>query len=210
MIKTKKNLTRSQIFSLLILRCLNDVSPSLSKDIIERFELFFQHLFSISNFMLDDRFKPTKKQKKTRKRTAHRQRISQDLAVFMGDVKKDAGPERLPDLNLADIIKLFKLLEQYILKREYIMPENLELGKFTTTSKVLFQSLPKLLLDIDSITDEKVKGKLLTLIFSAVVVYRQFKVKSIPDVSTVKSVYSGNKTISNLINSEFSSEQIDK
>jgi hypothetical protein len=161
--------------------------------------------------MLDDRFKPVTKKKRTRKRTATRQRISQDLAVFMGDVKKDAGPEPATELNPLDIIKLFKQLEGFILRREYTADVNdFKLGRFTTTSKVLLDSLPKLLLDIDSTEDEKVKGKLLTLIFSASVVYRQFKVKSTPDVTTVKAIYSGNKSIQNLINCEFSNANVDK
>jgi len=73
---------------------------------------------------------------------------------------------------------------------------------------VLFNNLPKLILNLDSISDSVVKGKALNLVFSSIIIYRQFKVKSTPNVDTLTSPYTGTEDINTLLTGKFSLNNI--
>jgi hypothetical protein len=113
------------------------------------------------------------------------------------------------NLSLLDVIAFCKLLENYILKRRYMNTiETLEVGQLTSTISTLFDSLPKLLLDIDSVTDFELKRKLLNVLFSSVIIYRQFKVSTKPSANTMLSAYSGKRDLESLVKQEFNSDSI--
>jgi hypothetical protein len=207
MIKAKKSLTRSDIYTSLCDASLSEISASIPNEIKHELSEFLSTLHPIVAYMLDDRFKPEKAKKK-RKAPLKRRPLSQDMAVFLyGDEGIKKG--KIPLTSPLDIVKLFKVLENFILSRKYMADiEDFSLGQFKDQSVVLVNSLPKLLLGVDSITDLKTKERLLSLIFSSVIIYRQFRVKSTPDVSTVTAVYSGQKTIADLLAKEYSQNRV--
>jgi hypothetical protein len=70
--------------------------------------------------------------------------------------------------------------------------------------------LPKLLLAIDSITDKDKKTSMLNLLFSAVIIYRQFKVKTQPSATTMLAAYNGECDLDKLKEGEFSTPNIER
>lgn len=207
MIKANKSLTRTNIYTSLCDVALTEVSASIPNEIKHELSEFLSTLHPIVAYMLDDRFKPVKVKKK-RKTSVKRQPLSRDMAIFLhGDEGIKKG--RIPLTSPLDIVKLFKILENFILSRKFMADvEDLSLGQFKDQSVVLVNSLPKLLLGVDSMTDLKTKERLLSLIFSSVIIYRQFRVKSSPDTTTVTAIYSGQKTISNLLANEYSQNRV--
>jgi hypothetical protein len=153
--------------------------------------------------MLYTRFKPSvKKIKSTRN-------ISGDLRQLLikqGKIKLTPAEEQI---NLLEIIKYFKLLENFILTRKNRVNEvnDLNLSRFKSIALECYDTLPKLLFEVEQ-SGSVIEKLSLTLLFSIIIVYRQFKVSAVFDSSTMTNEYSGTRTISDVLNSEFSHQNI--
>jgi hypothetical protein len=161
---------------------------------------FASDLSIIAEYMLFSRFQPATKTPKNKALLNK----SSDLISFLNLKKHDTKQKSPVPL---DIIAFFKLLENFIMKRAYKSSiDDLEMGGFKETAVRIVDNLPKLLLDIDSSANVS-KKRYLEVIFSAIIVYRQFKVKTVPNLSTITSEYTGDSIAEFLIN-EFSQDEI--
>jgi len=168
--------------------------------------MVFTDFCVIASYMLVDRFKPVVKPKKTRTKNPTKG-LTRDMILYKGLQNKK--PAKLGNTNPLHVIKALKLLENFILRRVYTDNiDDLELGFLRAPVVGLIDNLPKLLLDIDNSTDSNSKKKLLDVLFSMVVIYRQFQVKTAPSASTMLATYSGSKDISSLLKDEFSLKNI--
>jgi hypothetical protein len=141
--------------------------------------------------------KPKKKGKKIDK--------SIDLRLYLGEEIAVKKVNKV--VNHLDVIKLFKNLEGYILRENYSDNiTNLELGDFISNGFRLYDNLPKLLVSIYRLDRYKQK-RLLTLLFSSIRIYRNFKTKTSPKISTITQPYNGSD-INEIISNEFSSSEI--
>jgi len=145
-------------------------------------------LEKMTKFMIEDRFDTPQKKKVVRKK--QRKSINPDELEFFG-----LGPKpktKKESLQLLDIIKFFKTLENFILKRSDLLYqlEELQLGQFSITASEVIANLKTLLLSSVSL-DDKNRKLLLDYVFSLVCIYRHFKVKTTPDVSTISGEYEG-------------------
>jgi len=145
-------------------------------------------LEKMTKFMIEDRFNTPQKKKVVRKK--QRKSINPDELEFFG-----LGPKpktKKETLQLLDIIKFFKTLENFILKRSDLLYqlEELQLGQFSTVASEVIANLKTLLLSSVSL-DDKNRKLLLDYVFSIVCIYRHFKVKTTPDVSTISGEYEG-------------------
>lgn len=142
-------------------------------------------LESMTSYMLKDRFIPSKKKVKAKVKKS--ETMSTDLIRYVGIQEKTKVEAIMP----LDMIKLYKALENtFIDGKINIEIKDLQLGKFRTQALFLIDSLTKLLLSVKQLKGEDLKWSL-TYIFSAIVIYRQFNVKSIPKVSSLTDPYSG-------------------
>jgi hypothetical protein len=73
-------------------------------------------------------------------------------------------------------------------------------------AEVIISILPKIFLVADKLPTP-FKKPLLNYIFSSVVIYRQFKVKSTPEIDSIVGPYTG-RDINELLTSEFSKVRI--
>lgn len=155
--------------------------------------------------MLYERFIPqTRKLKSTRNITGE----LRQLLIKQGKIKLEPAEEQP---LLLDIIKFFKLLENFILTKKNRKDEvvTLQLGKFKSIAHVCYDTLPKLLFGVEQ-SETAIEKSILTLLFSVVTIYRQFKVSAVFDSSTITSEYSGSKTLESILENEFSREKINK
>lgn len=145
-------------------------------------------LDTITKFMLEDRYVGGKK--KVRKTKKIKRNINPDLIVLLHGEKKKK--EKAPKLVFLDIIKYFKLLENFTLKRGDLLYriEDLQLGHFQSTAFEVFDNLQRLLLSISEL-DNRGKKMALDYIFSTICIYRHFSVKTVPNTSTVTDEYCG-------------------
>jgi hypothetical protein len=163
----------------------------------------------ITKYMLEGRFEtpePSKKKKKNPLKLrgpAKKQHSVAFLAYFdkLPPIKQKQSP-----LVPSDIVKFYKSMEVFILRRKWIIDiEELKLGNFELEAKRLVELLPKLLLVVES--QASISKAALDLIFSMVVIYRQFKVGSKPDLESVAAPYSGS-SLEELAENEFSDQNI--
>lgn len=143
--------------------------------------------------MLEERFYSTPKTR-VRKRVRDNdgnpllEPINTDLLRYEG---KEVETIPRPSMDFLHIIKFYKSLETQILTRSNeLIVEELKLGQFYSVCSNLIQGLTTLLLSLDRLEPQK-KKRILTYVFSAIVIYRQFKVKSIPDLQTLTAPYGG-------------------
>lgn len=202
--KTLSKLNLFQLYAVTVnsykMTVFSDISDeSLKNDI----ESFLKDLFEIAEYMLFTKSAIAKPKVKKGKKID----MSIDLRLYLGEeipVKK-----RNLKLNVLDIIKLFKILEGFILRNKYSdQLTHLELGDFVHNAFRLYDSLPKLLVSIYNLDRNKQK-RLLTLIFSSIRIYRNFKTKATPKISTITNPYNG-KDLSEIMDNEFSSSEIHK
>lgn len=151
---------------------------------------FLENLNKITHFMIQGRFTPKNKNNSS---------ISSNLKKSPAMVKYlDEGRKKIitPAVNLLDIIKFYKMLENFTLKRQYLESslENFEFGKFSEHSSLIYLNLPTLLLSVDKL-DASSRKLYLNIIFSAISIYRLFKVKSLPNSDTITKPYSGDDLI---------------
>jgi len=145
-------------------------------------------LEKMTKFMIEDRFNTPQKKKPTRKKIKNN--IDADVLVLFGEGPKPKSKK--PSLQMLDIIKFFKTLENFIIKRGDLLYEieTLKLGQFSTVASEVIANLQTLLLS--SLTlDNNSRKLLLDYLFSLIAIYRHFKVKALPDVSTISGEYEG-------------------
>jgi hypothetical protein len=76
----------------------------------------------------------------------------------------------------------------------------------TESAKAIISILPKLFLVANDLP-ERSRVAFLNYLFSSVVIYRQFKVKSTPEVESIVGPYTGT-IIDELLNTEFSKTRV--
>lgn len=166
-------------------------------------ELILNNIMIIAKFMLDERFTPS-----TPKEKRKGDNMNPDLKKFLGLIPmvKEISPKK-EELNLLDVIKFFKILENFMLKREWLSSiKDLRLGQFRIIAEAIIDNLPTLLLSVDEL-DGYIKELILNCLFSAITIYRQFKVKSIPDTSTISGEYTGSD-LNVIIATKFNADKI--
>jgi hypothetical protein len=172
--------------------------------LISEIDLIIKNLLVIAKFMLVDRFTPSQKKEKGPVDNRH-----PDLKKFLGIIPMEKTIVKKEELNLLDIIKFFKMLENFMLKRAWLYSlENFSLGHLRPNCQAIVDSLPTLLLSVDELEDF-MKDSILNFLFSAIVVYRLFKVKAIPDITTISADYTGD-SLDLIISKFFNSENITK
>jgi len=187
---------------------LND--RNLDPEVIDYLLLLKENLEILTKFMLEDRFKslPPRKPKNklalpTKRSTS---RDSVDMMYYKGSLPVKARPAELKHI---DIINFYKALETFMMRRVYIYElEDLKLGQFSRTAKLVFNILPKLLLVIRSKANPDSKFAL-DFIFSIVSIYRQFKLNVKPDTDSITDEYCGS-SLEGLLRKEFSEKLIGK
>lgn len=174
---------------------------------LENFEKFYANISFLIKYMLEDRFKPQMKQSKKQ------YKYSKDLITFIGLSKgeQEKYPSKSDDavhLDLLHIVKFFKLLELSVLKKVSQKLDGYMLGEFRDLCLSILHSFSTLILDIEEL-DERDRIEARTLLFSIIVIYRSFKVKTRPDKSTIVNEYSG-ESLDLLLNNQFSDYNISK
>nr|UNG44318.1 RNA-dependent RNA polymerase [Fusarium asiaticum mitovirus 7] len=167
-----------------------------NKIVLQRTINFTENLNKLSEYMLYSRFLP--QQKKIKKNKS----MSKDLK-FVLDIKEEINDEVNPKM----VLKFFKLLENFLLKRKFLDDINeINLGKFDNIRVLIINNLPKLLLDINSLDSEE-KKLFLEYLFSSINIYRQFKIKADAKFDTISAPYSG-KCLKSVIEEHFNSTVI--
>jgi len=198
-----KKFNNFTLFNELINNYISQISSDVPKETLIKIIAWFNKLNNIIEYMLYTRFQPSvKKIKSTRN-------ISGDLRQLLikqGKIKLTPAEEQI---NLLEIIKYFKLLENFILTRKNRVNEvnDLNLSRFKSIALECYDTLPKLLFEVEQ-SGSVIEKLSLTLLFSIIIVYRQFKVSAVFDSSTMTNEYSGTRTISDVLNSEFSHQNI--
>jgi len=208
--KINKNNTKLNMFELYELTINSYKSSikrdSISEDIFSETEVLLNDLKELVKYMLVTKnlqSKP-KKVKKTRKIN----KDSLDLRLYLGEEISLKDKKVSRNINLLDIITLFKNLEGYILRGKYLLDsfESLQLGEFNHLKSKLLDNLPKLLVSIKEL-DNGDRKRLTTLVFSAIRIYRSFKTKTLPKTDTITSKYTGT-AIESILENEFSDFEI--
>jgi len=175
---------------------------------------FVDKLVLVTHHMLEGRFNPSKplnSKKKTKRSKSPISGITSDMAAFLyeGSERNTSIDKITKEFNPLDVISVYKLFENFTLKRVFIV-ENLEeykLGKVYSELKDIFDSLPKLLLGVDNVVDNELRTKILNLLFSSIIIYRQFKVKTKPAHNTISDIYNG-ENLDTIKENEFSQNSI--
>lgn len=103
--------------------------------------------------------------------------------------------EKSKALVALDVIKAYKKMEQIMLSNtDPTKLEDLALGPFYSTFCNSISSLTKLLLSTKLLPENARKANL-EVLFSAIVIYRQFKVKAAPKFDTLLQEYDGSLKI---------------
>jgi hypothetical protein len=209
--KNKNQFNLFSLYQLLIKQVIKDAlhnSDSKEKEnqIRELLENWLINIDKITYYMLHERFiqAPSKKKEQLN--------ITPDMRRYLIMTNKISVKEKQNTPLLLDVVKYYKLLENYILTRNNRIDEvkDLQLGSFQCIAVTAYDSLPKLLLDVRRLCPELYYGKILTIIFSAICVYRQFQVNPQHSSLTITSEYTGKKSIEQLLRDEFSNNEIDK
>jgi hypothetical protein len=160
--------------------------------------------------MLVEKNQPSKMKKKANKLNK-RNRKSLDLLLYEDSLLEISNkPIKFnKQIDHNDILNLFKSLEGYILRGKYNFNlEELKLGKFIFQAERLYDNLPKLLVSIYSLNSLD-KKNFITLLFSSIRIYRNFKTKSQINIKSITDPYKG-QDLNLILKEEFSSAEIDK
>jgi len=203
--KIKQKLNLFELYAITINSYKLTVFSDISDDKIkEDMESFLSDIFVFAEYMLFSKSLQAKPKVKKGKKIDHK---SVDLHLYLGEavpVKKS-----IKKIELQDVIKLFKNLEGYILRESYSNDViSLELGDFVENGFRLYDNLPKLLVSIYNLDRNKQK-RMLTLLFSSIRIYRNFKTKASPKISTITDPYKG-EDLDKILDNEFSSSEISK
>lgn len=153
----------------------------------------------LTEYMIVKRFVPSKKKDKKK------YKYSADSIRILN--LRSEKPPIFPDAR--EVISFYKLLENFLLHRKYSKPfSEIRMECFSHTSLLIFNNLPKLLLSIEEL-DVDMRSKLLDFLFSSVSIYRQFKIKSKPDLSTVTNSYDGKQSLDVVLSEHFSPEKVE-
>lgn len=201
----KNKFNKYTIYSSILNNYIKMISEKYPSDKFSIFLEWISKLNIIIEYMLYTRFLPSKKKlKSTRNITGD----LRQLLIKQGKIKETPAEEQPV---LLDIIKYFKLLENFILtkidRRNEVLA--LKLTKFNAIALECYDTLPKLLFEVRH-SDTAIAKLLLTLLFSVIVSYRQFKVTAVFDASTITNEYSGTRTVQDILMNEFSHERVNK
>lgn len=186
-LKNKKIAIKQYTLYSLLLAILKK-NLNLTDDLKALLEDIQNGLEKMTKFMIEDRFNTPQKKKSVRKKVKNV--LNPDSVEFFGEGPKPK--QKKATLQMLDIIKFFKTLENFTLKRGDLLynVEELSLGQFTITASEVIANLQTLLLS--SLTlDETNRKLLLDYLFSIITIYRHFKVKALPDTSTISGEYEG-------------------
>jgi hypothetical protein len=206
--KVKKNFNNFEIYKLAISALLNNLTDSKSKDLLVE---FINKLEILTEYMLVGKSLKAKP-KKVVKVAKGNEKLSTEMKLYLGIIPLTNLDRKDPkisvkNLNLNDVVKFYKTLEQFMLRKVYINKvEELNLGKFIDTSIVISDSLPKLMISIDEMAQVE-KQKYLNCLFSSIRIYRLFKTKVEPDSITITKPYSGTN-LDLIISESFSYDKI--
>jgi hypothetical protein len=166
---------------------------------------FKEDLELLTYHMLEARFKPQESTKpKADPLELKGKRPKQKSVALLAYEGKLTPKVKQRPLSPTDIAKFFKGLEVFLLRRQWIfIIEELELGNFFEAAKRIIDRLPKLLLVIEKLPAH-IRKPVLDFLFSIIVIYRQFKLKSHPDLETITREYDGDTPISKLLSTTFS------
>lgn len=198
--KSIDELTRWELYSSLM-NIVIHTSP-------EHFVEFRTNIEVLTEYMLRSRYiQSSPKLKTLRKRDSEGNPITEPVDTEL--VRYDGFTEKKPKLIHPDplhIVKFFKGLETLLLSgQNNIKFEELSLGSFADLCKSIADSLTKLLLSVRVLEDTDRKWAY-TKLFSLIVIYRQFKVKSRPDTSTLTNPYNGDPD--SLVDSMFTEDSM--
>jgi len=206
-----KNNTKLNMFELYTLTINSYKESVLNKNIhndefLIELDLVLNDLAEIVKYMLVTKNLQAKPKVKKEKKRINKDSI--DLRLYMGEQVSVKDKKISNNINLLDIITLFKNLEGYMLRGTYLLDsfESLKLGEFDTLKSRLYNNLPKLLVSIYKLEDNYRKH-MITLVFSAIRIYRSFKTKALPKTETITNKYTG-ESIASILENEFSDFEI--
>ena len=189
----------------MMLAILNSLSISIPiKDLLRA---FIDDVLKVSKYMFVDRYSPTlsKKGKAIFKRHQNDDLMKLDFLV------SPAGTKQTTKTVPLDVIKAFKELEQYCYHEKWVTSDfKPELGVLEQSYANLSRILPILLLESRAIACDVQRTKVLSLIHSAICVYRQFSAKAQPDISTITAPYNGKISLEDAASKHFKDADIDK
>lgn len=198
--KLKKNISNFDIFRNIIAACISEIENTnlVNATLISDLRNFFSHFQTIIKFAFIDRFVPAPKKKKSSKKQKRTPAHTRDLILYLYGPEQES--KKKPEmLTFLDLIAALKLLENYILRRQYSRTlEGFQLGHLRPAVEYLYKNLPKLLKDIDSVDNVVIKRKLLSVLFSLATIYRHIKASTKPNVSTIISPYNGSSRLVDL------------
>jgi len=193
------------LFTSLINNYISYIKSDIPQETLVKLQNWFNHISIIIEYMLHSRFQPSVKKLKSNRN------ISGDLRQLLIKQGKIVEKHTEEQINLLDIIKYFKLLENFILTKKNRRNDvnELNLSRFKTIALDCYDTLPKLLFEV-KLSGSVIEKLSLTLLFSIITVYRQFKVSAVFDSSTITNEYSGTRSIEDVLNDEFSHQNIYK
>jgi hypothetical protein len=200
----KQNLDLFQLWKIIFNTYCNQLDSLDSDKLSFLRKTLFDDLDQIIEWMLVTRFLPSKRRPKGILN------ISADFRRLLIKTGVMKTPQKFIAPKPLDVIKYFKLLENLMLtgkdRRDEILL--LQLGQFIEKALHGYDTLPKLLLEVEQCHDIPTRRKILTEVFSLICIYRQFKVSAIHDSSTITNSYDGERSLESLLKNEFSDESI--
>jgi len=158
--------------------------------------------------MLEGRFvKSTKKIRRSFKGL----NLTPDISKLLESHHLATGKrDKVQRLEPTDVIKAFKLLESQLYGKAVDLAslETLQLGSYKDSLVKSSDSITTLLLCIPNI-DSKQARTILSVLHTAICIYRQFKVKAKADISTITGRYTGTVPLEIIIDKYFSDASID-
>lgn len=182
---------------------------NISEESKELLTSLYSSLDPLTYYMLEGRFvkSPKKIIKSSEKATS-----SQELNKLLITLKRlKAGKKKSLPIDLLDVIKAYKVLEQQMYHNGYSSAspfEGLRLGSYTDCLVKASDSITTLFLRIQNIPEDERKC-ILSLFHSSICIYRQFHVKAKPTAETITDKYNGTKTLAELEQTYFSEANIE-
>jgi len=168
----------------------------------------------IHQYMLNDRFNSDKIQNtdKELKKIKNNPTVMKYLRSAV-DFDVDQISAKAP--NALDITKMFKTLEHYFMisgkeqRPNRYGIEDLDLSYYKGPSEKLFANVDILITRGKSLNDVELKRKLFSFILSEIVIYRHHKHRKLKyNVATITDEYTGNRSINDLLENEYSDENV--
>lgn len=191
---------------------LNIQNFSLTHNISDKVRSSLIPLFSaldpITYYMIEGRFiTGTKKIKKESSGLTNSPELNKMLTMMK--IVKGAKKKGTP-LNLLDVIKAYKILEQQLYHRGERTSNfnDLQLGHYDDCLVKASDSITTLFICIQSMTNAE-KRATLSLAHSCICIYRQFNVKARPDAKTITDPYNGTLPLEEVILTYFTDKKID-